>query len=556
MTRTVTLVILGAVLLVGITATAVLLISGGYFRNADANNPTATPIPVVEVTSTATSDPALITPTAVPTGTAITPTVTVAPTATATAIPATTIPGVCTDAVAFVADITIPDGSQIAPGTPFVKTWRLRNSGTCTWDGRYGLVFAGGNTLGAAANSFPLAATVAPGELIDVSVNLVAPTSPAAYQSDWKLRNPQGQPFGLGQNRSTPFWVKIVVGSSGSQPNGSIGGFAWQDKDLDNTVEPGELLPNVTITLSAGAECRTVLGIAKTDANGRFTFANLAPNTYCLSGTDGATTVSLANLVLAANQQMTDVNVTWPPVRPQPTTISGLVYQDLNQNGMYDSGEVLMGSREVWLISGTACQVQQNPTAVTFSGADGRYTLAGEFNGSYCVGLKGSNGLDDALGITVTAGQALGSINLKYPVPSGSISGFLWDDYCLTNENGDALDGSCVADGNGDYHADGMIEPTEGYISGVTILLQLGSCTNNNNVQVSAVTDATGKYFFGDLQPDIYCVSMNAAEGGNAALLLPGDWTFPARGIWYQEIDLRQGGQAYPVNFGWDFQLR
>ena len=102
-----------------------------------------------------------------------------------------------------------------------------------------------------------------------------------------------------------------------------------------------------------------------------------------------------------------------------------------------------------------------------------------------------------------------------------------------------------------------MLQPTEVNISGVTMLLQVGSCVNNNNVKVTAVTDNSGRYFFGSLQPGVYCVSMNAAEGGNAAKLLPGDWTFPARGIWYQEISfMYQGEQVQPVNFGWDYQLK
>jgi hypothetical protein len=245
----------------------------------------------------------------------------------------------------------------------------------------------------------------------------------------------------------------------------------------------------------------------------------------------------------------------WPPVWPQQTVISGLVYQDANQNGTYDNGEVLMGSREVRLIPG-ACPVMQNPIATTFSGADGRFILAGEFNGSYCVGVVGDTGLNDAVGLTVTSGQTVNNVNLKWPAAIGSISGYLWHDYCLTNENGDALDGNCVADGNGDYHADGMIQPTETYIAGVLIQMQLGACANNNNVVVTAVTDNTGRYIFGSLQPATYCISMNAAEGGNGAKLLPGDWTFPQPHIWYQEITLQTGENAAPVNFGWDYQLR
>ncbi|HEY77099.1 MAG TPA: hypothetical protein G4O00_13155, partial [Thermoflexia bacterium] len=38
----------------------------------------------------------------------------------------------CTLNGAFVADVTVPDNSTFPPNTPFTKTWRLRNTGTCT----------------------------------------------------------------------------------------------------------------------------------------------------------------------------------------------------------------------------------------------------------------------------------------------------------------------------------------------------------------------------------------------------------------------------------------
>ncbi|MBE2201077.1 MAG: hypothetical protein IAE79_20860 [Anaerolinea sp.] len=441
MSRTLPILIIGFVttMVLGVLGVGALLVSRSSANTQ--NTPVVTFIPVTQGTAAATvpADSISVSPTAVPT--------------TATSPAATAVPTACTNSAALVSDVSVPDGTQFAANTGFNKIWRIKNSGTCTWDSSYNLVHAGGHLLGAVASAFPLRDTVFPGQTIDLTVSMVSPATANTYQSDWKLQTPQGQFFGVGRN-SSPFWAKIIVSS----------------------------------------------------------------------GPD--------------------------------TTIAGTVYQDWNENGRYDSGETLMGSREVWLVPGTACHVRQDAVAITYSGADGRYTFKGNYNGSYCVGLAGANGLDDVAGIAIAPGQVLTNIDLRSPVPNGSITGFLWDDYCLTNENGDALAGDCVADGNGDYHADGMIAPNEGYIAGVAILLQLGSCVNNNNVAVTAVTDAAGKYFFGDLQPGTYCVSMNAAAGGNAAKLLPGDWTFPARGIWYQEITLLPGAQAYPVNFGWDYQLR
>ncbi len=549
MSRTTMMIMLGVaagVVVVILLATAVLF-GRSYFMIADGEGEAVTPtvllataVPIATPTPTPTSEPTILPSPTIsnPTATAVQPDQNAA----------------CTDAATYVADVTIPDGTQFPPNTGFTKTWRLKNSGSCTWDYRYKLVHAGGHMLGAISTGFSLPAVVAPGQTIDLSVSLVSPAESGAYQGDWKLQNPQGQFFGVGRSGG-PFWVKIGVAAANGQPTGSISGFVWQDNDRDNVVDAGETRPNITITLAVAPECRTIIGTTQADGNGRFRFSSLAANTYCLYGTEGSTTAGQSDLVLAPNQQLTEVRLAWPPVWPPQTVISGLVYQDANQNGVYDNGEVLMGSREVRLIPG-ACPVLQNPVATTFSGADGRFTLAGEFNGSYCVGVVGDAGLNDAVGLALTSGQTVNNINLKWPAAIGSISGYLWNDYCLTNENGDALGGDCVADGNGDYHADGMIQPSETYIAGVIIRMQLGACANNNHVVVTAVTDSAGRYSFSNLPPATYCISMNAAEGSNGAILLPGDWTFPQPHIWYQQIALQTGENAATVNFGWDYQLK
>ncbi|MBC7228016.1 MAG: hypothetical protein H5T61_12435, partial [Thermoflexales bacterium] len=50
----------------------------------------------------------------------------------------------CTLGARWVADVTVPDNTAFAPGIPFVKTWRVRNSGTCAWEPGTKLVFISG----------------------------------------------------------------------------------------------------------------------------------------------------------------------------------------------------------------------------------------------------------------------------------------------------------------------------------------------------------------------------------------------------------------------------
>jgi hypothetical protein len=109
-----------------------------------------------------------------------------------------------------VKDITIPDGTTFTPGAQFTKTWRLKNIGSCTWTSNYALVFSNGNQMGGPI-AVSLAGVVQPGDVVDLSVNLVAPTQAGDYQGFWKLRDAAGVHFGVGPNSADPFWVKIKV---------------------------------------------------------------------------------------------------------------------------------------------------------------------------------------------------------------------------------------------------------------------------------------------------------------------------------------------------------
>ncbi len=163
--------------------------------------------PQIQSTSTPTVAPT-IAPTSVPTE---------EPTAVPTVEP-TAEPVSCTYLATFVKDVTIADNTLVAAGTGFVKTWRLRNDGSCTWgpDG-FALVFTGGDQLGG-PDQVPISTSVAPGQTIDVSVNLVAPTRSGTYTSEWMLTM-DGLPADLGPylgvgKSNQPLFARIVVGSA------------------------------------------------------------------------------------------------------------------------------------------------------------------------------------------------------------------------------------------------------------------------------------------------------------------------------------------------------
>ena len=114
------------------------------------------------------------------------------------------------DAAEFVRDVSYPDGSVVSRGENFTKTWRLKNSGTCAWTTSYRLVFVSGEDMNGPV-SIPLAFNVPPGNTIDLSVNLEAPSNDGKYRGYWKLRNTSNVLFGIGTQADTAFWVDIKV---------------------------------------------------------------------------------------------------------------------------------------------------------------------------------------------------------------------------------------------------------------------------------------------------------------------------------------------------------
>lgn len=109
-------------------------------------------------------------------------------------------PQPCVYKAAYVDDITVPDGQVMLPNTQFIKTWRVQNTGTCSWgpgSGLQNMQFVGGNPLGA-PNLVPIPNAIPAGVTADLSIPMVAPAQPGAYKSNWKLRADDGTLIGVG----------------------------------------------------------------------------------------------------------------------------------------------------------------------------------------------------------------------------------------------------------------------------------------------------------------------------------------------------------------------
>lgn len=127
------------------------------------------------------------------------------------ASPTTGAVGVC-DKVTFVRDITIPDGMVLLPSMQFTKTWELKNTGTCIWNPQYMLAFVEGHSFNAPLTVPLSTAPVAPEQVVPISITLTAPNTAGTYKGFWKLKNPSGQLFGIGEKADKAFWIDIRVG--------------------------------------------------------------------------------------------------------------------------------------------------------------------------------------------------------------------------------------------------------------------------------------------------------------------------------------------------------
>ncbi len=202
-----------------------------------ASTPSATPVtpsPTVDVVQTmaAQTAVALLTQSA-----GLTP----SPTSTLATTPLP--PGQSGDRAIFVADVTIPDGTIIAPGAAFTKTWKLQNYGNSTWTTGYSLAFVSGEKMGT-ISSVSIPQPVPPGAQIDISVDMVAPTAPGSYQGYWKMKNAAGQFF------NDSVYVLITVGAGGVTPTAGTPGIT---PSPTNTGIPSNPVTSLSMAVDNGS---------------------------------------------------------------------------------------------------------------------------------------------------------------------------------------------------------------------------------------------------------------------------------------------------------------
>ena len=159
-----------------------ILVAAGLACGRQQEGATVTPLVVVATATPGEAAGATTTPQAT---TSSQPAVTSEPTS-------TPIPGGCADGMQFVADVTVPDGTIFDLNEHFIKTWRIRNSGSCNWTG-YHVVFAEGEPMGTLDQPIP---DTPAGEELDISIEMTAPGGAGNYTGRWRVQSPGGAVLG------------------------------------------------------------------------------------------------------------------------------------------------------------------------------------------------------------------------------------------------------------------------------------------------------------------------------------------------------------------------
>lgn len=190
---------------------------------------------------------------ATPASGAVTPSFTPSPVFTLTPIPlpvSTNTPAATAtlncNVAQFITDVTIPDGTVMTPGQAFIKKWRFKNIGSCTWAG-FSLVFDSGDSM-----SGPVSKAISslnPGQEIDLEVNLTAPATPGSYKGYWRIvTNGNVLVPVVNGNQGKTFFVDIKVQSPAAATNTSAPAFTVTGVTFTNIGGCGGFTATANIT--------------------------------------------------------------------------------------------------------------------------------------------------------------------------------------------------------------------------------------------------------------------------------------------------------------------
>ncbi len=317
----------------------------------------------------------------------------------------------------------------------------------------------------------------------------------------------------------------------------ALGDFVWNDVNANGIQDTGETgINGVTVTLY-GSDGTTVIGTPTTTApDGSYHFTNLAPGTYYVGFTapsgymfspqyaTGSTTSndSNANPTTGMTDAITltagETDDTIDAGMYKPVTIGDFVWNDVNANGIQDTGEA--GIKGVTLTLNGTNSSGGTVTDTATTDVNGKYLFT-EAPGTYTVTVDASNfsGTGALVGYNVSPTLVGSDRTIDSNInPSGTTPSALLSGSDLTVDFGyykPVTIGDFVWN---DVNANGIQDTGEAGIKGVTLTLN-GTNSSGGTVTDTATTDVNGKYLFTEA-PGTYTVTVDASNfSGTGALV-------------------------------------
>lgn len=294
----------------------------------------------------------------------------------------------------------------------------------------------------------------------------------------------------------------------------SISGTVYHDRNDDGTQDIGEE-PIEDVLLSLIDSIGNEIATTRTDGEGRYTFAGLAPETYQVVQTqpngfiDGQDSVGTINdqpvgrlggdadslVDIALRQGLHGVEYNFG--ERQAASISGRVHVDLDEDCELDPGEDTL--------EGVVIELRDeanNLVATTQTDSEGVYRFDGLAPGTYTVVEQQPEGFFDG-GATVGSEGGVAGTNRIANVTL--VSGANAENYNFCERPPAEISGTVYVDRDEDCFRD----PGEEGLGGVLIeLLDL-----NGNVVDTTFTDSNGNYAFTNLRAGEYLVRETQPDG-------------------------------------------
>ena len=305
--------------------------------------------------------------------------------------------------------------------------------------------------------------------------------------------------------------VAVNIGNTGSGI-GSVAGTMWNDANGSGVRDVGEgALSGWTTFLDLnndGIQGATEPS-ATTDANGHYSFPSVLAGNYKLREvvqTGWSATTGFENNYAITVSDGQETTVDFANLQPKSGIISGVVWNDLNNNGVRDTdagGAFTDPGLSGWTVfvdlDGDGLLGATEPSAI--SDTTGAYSISGVARGLKSVTLVGSNDW-------VFTNPTTGSLSVNLP-NGGAIDSA---DFGVWQKHDASISGSVFADRD----KDGLRGATEPGLAGITVYLDLNDNGIADTGEPSAVTgkdlfytpavDESGTYAFTSLTAGTYKV--------------------------------------------------